>query len=98
MIVPNRDSHKETACPVCPYSEHINSIVHLLYGNGDEGIRTRLARMEERMQQIREDLLEMREKEFRHMEARLRWSITIFAAVASMISGILVKLFAEVLK
>lgn len=82
----------------CPHKSDIDAMLKLLYGNGDEGLRTRLARMEERISQIREDILEMKEKEFRQMESRLRWSLAIFAAGASLLGSILVRLAWEVWK
>lgn len=82
----------------CPFKADVETMRKLLYGNGDEGLRARLARMEERITQIREDILEIKEKEFRQMELRLRWTLAIFAAVTSVIGSVLVKLIWEVWK
>lgn len=82
----------------CPFKAEMDAVRKLLYGNGDEGLRARLARMEERISQIREDILEIKEKEFRQMESRLRWTLAIFAAIASVVGSALVKLIWEVWK
>lgn len=83
-------------CDDCPFERDIDNIRKILYGNGDEGLPARLVRMEERISQIREDLLELKEKEFRQMETKLRWSIAVYASIASIVGSIMVRFLTEV--
>lgn len=77
----------------CPHSNQIENLWKLVYGNGDEGLQARLARIEERMDQLREDIRELREEEMQRMEMRLRWSISLFMVLASFIGNLLLKYF-----
>lgn len=78
-------------CPPCPHSDEIDRIRDLLYGNGDEGIRTKLARMEERMERLSDDIKEIHEQWMYRMEVRLRWMVAIATLIGNLLIQLLIK-------
>ena len=89
ILLIDRGSHEH----YCSRSEQIDSIWRLLHGNGDEGLRARMARLEERIEQVRGDIRSLRDDDMARMEAKLRWSLTLFMLIGSFLGNMILKYF-----
>lgn len=91
MIALARQSDSTQFDGHCPFEREIIRASTMIFGNGDDGIAARLARVEERVVQLQEDIRSLKDNDMRHMEVRLRWTIAIFMVLASLIGNILIK-------
>ena len=72
-------------------NEMLNRLHSVVYGNGAEGILTRLARIEERIENIGKELERSQEETLRRMETRLRWAIALIPSFIYVLMNILLK-------
>ena len=72
------DHHTQDHYYPCEMVTRLHSMV---YGNGNEGLLVRLARIEERIDSLKRDLEDFNADTMRRMEARLRWAIALIPSL-----------------